>query len=53
VTVYYLLACLDCDDEDPLVMPFATAEARGSWAAAHTKATGHARWRVEDERRNP
>jgi hypothetical protein len=48
--IFYLLVCLECSDLDrPLVMPFDSAEARGKWAAAHTKGTGHDRWYVEDE----
>lgn len=48
---YYLLVCRDCGnlDDDPLVMPFESAQARGKWAAEHTRATGHDRWYVEDE----
>lgn len=52
--VYYLLVCLDCGevvDDDALVMPFESAEARGKWAAAHRRGTGHDRWWVKDEPR--
>lgn len=51
-TIYYVLACLECGDPDePLLMPFESAAARGKWAAEHTRATGHARWYVKDEQR--
>lgn len=41
----FLLACLDCDDDEPLVMmPFISAAERGGWAADHTAGTGHNRW---------
>jgi hypothetical protein len=47
---FYLLVCRDCGDDDgTLVMPFESAQARGSWAARHRQATGHNRWFVEDE----
>jgi hypothetical protein len=48
---FYLLVCLECSPEHPLVLPFDTAEARGKWATAHTRGTGHDRWYVEDEER--
>lgn len=48
----YLLVCLECSEgSDALILPFDSAEARGKWAAAHTKETGHDRWYVEDEER--
>jgi hypothetical protein len=51
--VFYLLVCRECGDgEDALVMPFESAEARGKWAAAHTRGTGHDRWFVKDEARH-
>lgn len=47
---FYLLVCRECgDSEDALVMPFESAQARGKWAAEHTKGTGHARWWVKDQ----
>jgi hypothetical protein len=50
--VFYLLVCRECGDgDDALVMPFESAEARGKWAAAHTRGTGHDRWFVYDQRR--
>lgn len=50
---FYLLSCLECDDEGggPLILPFDSAEGRGKWAAAHTRGTGHDRWFVKDEKR--
>ena len=43
----YLLWCRACGDPDrPLPIPFESAEARGKWAAAHTKGTGHESWVV-------
>jgi hypothetical protein len=52
--VFYLLVCRECFDldDDPLVIPFESAEARGKWAAAHTRGTGHDRWYVEDDERD-
>lgn len=48
--IFYLLACLECGDpERPLPMPFGGQAERGKWASAHTKATGHDRWRVWTE----
>jgi hypothetical protein len=53
VRVFYLLVCLECEVEPtrPSPIPFESAEARGKWAAEHTRGTGHERWWVEDERR--
>jgi len=53
MATFYLLVCRECSDldEDPLVMPFKSAEDRGKWATAHTRGTGHDRWYVEDEER--
>ena len=51
---FYLLACRECGDpEKPLIMPFGSAADRGKWAAEHTRATGHDRWWVHDEVREP
>jgi hypothetical protein len=53
---FYLLVCRECADGDPdgpPIMPFPSPAARGKWAAAHTKGTGHDRWWVKDERREP
>jgi hypothetical protein len=52
--IFYLLVCRACGDldDDPLVLPFESAEARGRWAAEHTRGTGHDRWYVEDENRS-
>lgn len=44
---FYLLVCRDCGNGE-LVMPFGSAEERGKWAAAHTRATGHDQWWVKD-----
>jgi hypothetical protein len=50
--IFYLLVCLECGEgDDALIMPFDNAEARGKWAAVHTRETGHDRWYVEDEER--
>lgn len=50
--IFYLLACLECGDpERPLPMPFGSPSERGKWASAHTRGTGHDRWRVKDEER--
>ena len=47
---FYLLVCFECGDPDrPLPIPFGSAEERGKWASAHTKATGHDRWWVKDK----
>lgn len=43
---WYVLWCLDCGGD--VDMPFTSAEERGRWAAAHTRGTGHDRWRVLD-----
>lgn len=44
----YLLVCRLCGDGE-LVMPFESAQARGRWAAEHTKGTGHDQWWVCDQ----
>lgn len=45
--LWYLLVCRECGDgADALVMPFASEAERGRWAGAHTRGTGHDRWRV-------
>jgi len=50
--VYYVLVCRDCGDGDQaLPIPFETPQARGQWAAAHTRGTGHDRWLVLDQQR--
>ena len=50
VKVFYVLVCRECGDPDrPLPMPFESAEARGRWAAGHTRGTGHDRWFVIDQ----
>jgi hypothetical protein len=50
---YYLLVCRRCkvggDATYGAVMPFGSAEARGKWAAAHTRGTGHDEWWVHDD----
>jgi hypothetical protein len=46
--MWYVLVCRECGNGD-LPMPFESAEARGRWAAAHTKGTGHDRWLVVDQ----
>lgn len=51
---FYLLACLECAPDhadEPVVMPFGSAEERGKWAAAHRDGTGHDRWLVTEETR--
>lgn len=50
---FYLLVCRECGDpdDDPVILPFKSAEDRGKWATAHTKGTGHDRWYVKDEER--
>ena len=49
---FYLLACLECGDpKRPLPMPFGSPSERGKWASGHTRATGHDRWWVKDEKR--
>lgn len=49
---FYVLVCRQCGDGD-LSMPFESAAARGRWASEHTKGTGHDRWFVEDQDREP
>lgn len=51
---WYTIVCRECnpDPEDMLIMPFETAQARGEWAAAHTKGSGHDRWLVLDQPRD-
>lgn len=50
--VFFLLVCRDCGDpERPLPQPFSSQAERGRWAAEHTRATGHDRWIVTEERR--
>lgn len=52
MTTFYLLVCLECGDpDDQLIMPFDSPDARGKWATAHTRGTGHDRWWVKDEER--
>jgi hypothetical protein len=46
--IFYVLVCRLCGNGD-LPMPFESAEARGKWASAHTKGTGHDRWLVVDQ----
>lgn len=43
---FYLLVCRVCQEEsgEPTIMPFETQEARGKWAGAHTRGTGHDQW---------
>jgi hypothetical protein len=43
----WLLVCHRCGNGD-LEMPFDSAEARGKWAAAHTRGTGHDSWWAPD-----
>lgn len=43
----WLLVCRRCGNGD-LEMPFDSASARGKWAAAHTKGTGHDAWWAPD-----
>lgn len=51
---FYVLICRDCGDGDAAIpMPFETPEARGEWAAAHTKGTGHERFLVLDQAEEP
>ena len=45
---WYMLVCLECDQDMNLPMPFASAEERGKWCAAHRKGTGHDRWFCPD-----
>jgi hypothetical protein len=47
---FFLLNCLECDEASgrALEIPFGSPADRGKWAAAHTKGTGHQRWRVLD-----
>jgi hypothetical protein len=45
--VWFVLVCRICTPELP--MPFPSAEARGKWAAAHTRGTGHDSWIVIDQ----
>lgn len=48
--IFYILICRECGDgENALPMPFESAEARGKWAAEHTRGTGHDRWFVIDQ----
>ena len=50
--MFYVLVCRDCGDgDDMLPMPFESPQARGKWAADHTRATGHDRWLVKDQPR--
>jgi hypothetical protein len=60
--VFYLLVCRQCGDlelgpsgevvsDNALFMLFDTAEARGKWATAHTRGTGHDHWFVFDQPR--
>ena len=49
--MFYVLVCRDCGDGDMLPMPFESPQARGKWAAEHTRATGHDRWLVKDQPR--
>ncbi len=50
----YLLVCRECECPEwdgaklPLVEAFSSPEARGKWAAAHLRETGHAGWWVKD-----
>ena len=46
---WYVLVCRECGNGG-LPMPFESAEARGKWASDHTRATGHSRWFVADQR---
>lgn len=49
---FCLLVCHECGDpERPLPIPFDSPAERGKWAAEHTRATGHDRWTVKNERR--
>jgi hypothetical protein len=47
--VWYVLICRECDPDLTAPMPFQSARERGQWASAHTLATGHERWFVDDE----
>lgn len=49
--MWYVLFCRHCDEDTPI--PFESPEARGKWAAEHTKGTGHQWWIVVDQRRAP
>lgn len=52
--IFYVLGCRQCGDPDrPLLMPFESPEARGRWAAGHTRLTGHDRWLVIDQPKPP
>jgi hypothetical protein len=49
--IFYVLVCYQCSDpERPLPLPFYSAAERGKWAAEHTRATGHDRWFVADQK---
>ena len=56
--IFYVLVCRECGGdldgnppklEDLLPIPFESPEARGHWAAGHTRATGHDTWFVLDQ----
>lgn len=49
----YLLVCRQCaSDSKALPVPFESAQARGQWAAEHTRGTGHVRWLVMDKKQD-
>lgn len=49
MTTYYVLICRECDPERETPMPFTSPAARGEWASAHTRSTGHDLWWVVDQ----
>jgi hypothetical protein len=51
--VWYVLICRECDPDLEAPMPFGTPAERGRWAAEHTRGTGHDRWLVVDQPKEP
>lgn len=50
---WFVIICRLCSpDYVNNVIPFESAEARGKWAAEHTRGTGHDSWIVLDHPRN-
>lgn len=53
-THFYLLVCRVCDPQCKEPIPFESPRARGEWATAHAKGTGHRdAWWVCDLPRDP